>query len=344
VPRQFGDAKEVISNSLGIVKYLTPSKVVNLLNREYARLKRVSLPRGFPFHAVVDVSNACNLDCPYCPTGRGQTSGRTERMIDVDLVKTFLDRYGKYLIEADLFNWGEPLLHPRISDIVNLFHERRIFNMISSNLNIRNKSVLEKVCDAGLDSLIVSISGATQDIYELYHRKGSLSLVIENLKHIIDYRERMHLYNPIIELKYLTFKYNAHQVLDALRIASKIGVDIFRSRIAGGPEEEIIQVDEDSGSCNQLWRTIVLNSDGGIAPCFYLYFQEDDFTHISCIESTTRRYIEARNMFNRLAAGELAPNLQHPCLKCSFVHSQKHLAEYLAANPYAKRGHRTGGP
>jgi len=353
VPRQFGDAGDVISYSLGIVKYLTPLKVANLLTREYARLKRVSLPRGFPFHAVVEVSNACNLQCPYCPTGRRQTSGRTERLIDVDLVETFLDRYEKYLIAADLFNWGESLLHPKISHIVHLFHERRIFHRISSNFNIQNRSVLEELCDAGLDSLIVSISGATQDIYERYHRGGDLSLIIDNLKHLIKYRKKMHFFHPIIELKYLTFKYNAHQLPEALRLAGRIGVDIFRSHIAGGPEEEIIQVNEEKKKllyqgtgrlCDQLWRTIVLNSDGGIAPCCLLYFKDDDFAHISSIENTNQRYIEARNMFNRLAGGGLASNLQHPCLKCSFVHRQKHLAEYLAANPYAKRGHRTGGP
>jgi MoaA/NifB/PqqE/SkfB family radical SAM enzyme len=353
VPRQFGDARYVISYSFGMVKYLTPSKAANLLRREYERLKRVSLPKGFPFHAVVDVSNACNLECPYCPTGRRQTSGRKERIIDVDLVKTFLDRYGKYLIAADLFNWGESLLHPQISDIVNLFHERRIFHQISSNLNIKNRSVLEKICDAGLDILIVSISGTTQEIYERYHRRGDIFLVVENLKHLIDYRKKMHLFSPIIELKYLTFKYNAHQVLEAFHLAKEIGVDIFRSHIAGGPEEEIIQIDEENKKilydgtgqlCYQLWRTIVLNSDGGIAPCCLLYFKDDDFAHISNVEETSQRYIEARNMFNKLAVGELDSHLQHPCLKCSFVHRQKHLAEYLAANPYAKRGHRTGGP
>jgi MoaA/NifB/PqqE/SkfB family radical SAM enzyme len=269
------------------------------------------------------------------------------------LVKTFLDRYGKYLIAADLFNWGESLLHPKIFDIVRLFHERHIFHQISSNLNIRNKSVLEKICDAGLDRLIVSISGTTQETYERYHRRGDISLVVENLKHLIEYRKRMHLFSPIIELKYLTFKYNTHQVPEALRLANQIGVDIFRSHIAGGPEEEIIQTDEENkkllypstgGLCYQLWRTIVLNSDGGVAPCCFLYFKDDDFTHISCIEDTGQRYIEARSMFNRLAVGELASNLRHPCLKCSFVHRQKHMAEYLAANPYAKQGHRTGGP
>jgi MoaA/NifB/PqqE/SkfB family radical SAM enzyme len=353
VPRQFGDARDVISYSLGIVKHLTPSKVANVLTREVERLKKVSQPRGFPFHAVIDVSNACNLECPYCPTGRRQTSGRSQRIIDVDLVKTFLDRYGKYLIAADLFNWGESLLHPRISDIVHVFHERRIFHQISSNLNIRNRSVLERICDAGLDVLIVSISGTTQGIYEQYHRRGDLSLVVDNLKHLVAYRNRMHHFSPIIELKYLNFRYNRHQVPDALRMASELGVDIFRSHIAGGAEEEIIKIDPErkklldpdtGGSCDQLWRTIVLNSDGGIAPCCFLYFKDDDFAHISCIERKNQRYIEARKMFNRLAAGELDANLQHPCLKCGFVHRQKHLTKYLAENPYAKRGPRTGGP
>jgi hypothetical protein len=71
-------------------------------------------------------------------------------------------------------------------------------------------------------------------------------------------------------------------------------------------------------------------------------FKEDDFADIRDIADATpnQRYTQARMMFDKLAAGDLAPELQHPCLKCTFVHRQQHLKEYLASNPHAKQGHR----
>ncbi len=355
IPYRFGEARELISLSLGMIKYLTSAKISNLLIREYERLRRVHTPRGFPFHALIDVINTCNLQCPYCPTGRRQNSGRSDRIIDIELIHTFLSHYGKYLVEVDLFNWGEPLMHPRIADIVRIFHKMRIFKQISSNLNIRNKNILESICDAGLDNLIISISGTTQEIYQRYHRKGTFSLVLDNLRYIINYKKQMKYNNPVIVLKYLVFKYNVHQIADALHLAKDIGVDIFRARYAGGAQEEIIQINEekkqllypDTGKlCYQLWRTVVLNSDGGIAPCCFLYFKEDDFADMRYIGNAApnQRYTQGRMMFDNLAAGDLAPELQHPCLKCTFVHRQQHLKEYLATNPHAKQGHRSGGP
>jgi MoaA/NifB/PqqE/SkfB family radical SAM enzyme len=355
IPYRFGEARELIALSLGRIKYLTSEKIANILIREYERLRRVHTPRGFPFHALIDVINTCNLQCPYCPTGRRRNSGRSDKIIDIELIHTFLSHYGKYLVEVGLFNWGEPLMHPRIADIVRIFHEKRIFTQMSSNLNIRNKKVLESICDAGLDNLIISISGITQEIYQLYHRKGNVRLVLDNLRYIVNYKKQMKYNNPVIELKYLVFENNCHQIADALDLAKDIGVDIFRAHYAGGAQEEIIQINGEKRkllypstgmSCLQLWRTVVLNSDGGIAPCCFLYFKEDDFADMRDIRNATpnQRYTQARMMFDKSAAGDLAPELQHPCLKCTFVHRQQHLKEYLATNPHAKQGHRSGGP
>lgn len=360
VPFRLGDLGELVTIFGGVIKYLTPLKLSNLAVRESERLRRAARPKGFPFHLVIDSVNACNLQCPGCPTGRRQNSGRTKRIMDIALLDSFLDNIGKYVIIADLFNWGEPLLHPNIEHIVKMLHDRRIFQQISTNLNINDPQILEKVCDAGLDFLIVSISGVTQETYGKYHRKGDIELVVDNLRKIVNYNKKLKYNYPIIELKYLMFKHNIHQIEAARILAKEIGVDIFRPCYAGGPEEEILGLNEekkkllypDTGKlCSQLWRTIVLNSDGGIAPCCFLYFKQDDFAkyhpsknrNIQDIMSN-QNYVAARRMFNRAAIGTLPEDLQHPCLKCTFVHRQPHLTAYLAANPNAKQAHRTGGP
>ena len=360
IPYRFGETKELIAIILGVIKYLTPLKLSNLLTRELEILKRAERPRGFPFHAVIDITNVCNLQCPYCPTGRRQNSGRIQRIIDIDLLRIFLDNIGKYLIIADLFNWGEPLLHPQIANIVRIFHERRIFHHISTNLNIPNKQVLEKICDAGLDLLTVSISGITQEIYERYHKAGDVNLVFDNVRHIINYKKRLKYTNPTIVFKYLVFKHNLHQIDQARTLAREMGVDIFWTCYAGGPEDNILPMDEEkkrwlypgTGTfCSDLWSTIVLNCDGGITPCCLLYFKKDDFAAYSQANTvnivdimSNDKYSIARQLFKISSVAEFPQNLQHPCLKCTLVHRQRHLTRYLASNPNAKQAHRTGGP
>ena len=100
--------------------------------------------------------------------------------------------------------------------------------------------------------------------------------------------------------------------------------------------------------CHQLWHMIVVNSDGGILPCCYLYFKSDDFAELSqgSVKDARNspRYVTARRMFDPSAVGRLPGDLQHPCLKCELVHRQPHLGDYLASNPNAVLQARTGGP
>lgn len=358
IPYRFGEIRELIILFLGVARHMTLTKFLNLIIREFERLRKVDLPLGFPFHAVIDIMNICNLKCPYCPTGRNQNSGRIKKIIDSDILNKFIDNLHKYLIVVDLFNWGEPLLHPKINDIVNMLHKKGIFLQISSNLNIHDQQILERLCDAELDLLIISISGITQEIYEKYHQQGDIKLLLDNLRYIINYKNKNKYSKPIIELKYLIFKHNIHQIEYASNLAKEIGVDIFRTYYGGGPEDKIISINEkknklqypDTGKfCSQLWRTIVLNSDGGIAPCCFLYFKKDDFGNYDYSNNlndiiSNPIYITARRLFKSSLMNKLPKDLQHPCLKCIFVHRQPHLTGYLASNPYAKQAHRTGGP
>jgi MoaA/NifB/PqqE/SkfB family radical SAM enzyme len=170
--------------------YLTWAKLLNMTRCELEKWRRLARPRAFPYVAVIDVAHSCNLRCPYCPTGAGRKSGRGRRMIDPLLVTKTLDELDKYLLSAVMYNWGEPLLHPQLPGIVRIIHERRIFTAISTNLSISNKEALAELCEASLDHLTVSLSGATQEVYARYHGHGDLALVLENIRYLASYKKR----------------------------------------------------------------------------------------------------------------------------------------------------------
>ncbi|MEW6266106.1 MAG: radical SAM protein [Thermodesulfobacteriota bacterium] len=338
-----------------VLRYLDARKIRNLILCEWEKLRRVIRPQARPYISIIESTNICRLGCPYCPTGAKRPSGRRKSFIARDQVSRLLDEAGPYLVTANLFNWGEPLLHPEIGALVKLCHDRRLATFISTTLNIADLEVLTQVCQANLDYLIVSISGATQPVYERYHRRGQVHQVWRNLEYLSTLRSRLKLDRPLLDVKYLLFNYNRTEVELARRLARRAGADIFRVLKAGGAAEDVIEGANRTppeglqpGLCHHLWQSVTLNADGSLPPCCYLYFQEDDFADSfsgGLVELRSNDlFVTARKFFNPAAVSELPPNLRHPCLKCNLVHQQPHLQEYLKTNPLARLGHRTGGP
>jgi pyruvate-formate lyase-activating enzyme len=353
VPSPLEGWRKLLDLAVASRPYLSPLKLLNVARCEAEFLKRAARLRSFPYAAIVDLTNFCMLRCPYCPTGAKRPSGRKKTMIDPARVKQLLEEVGKYLISAALYNWGEPLLHPEAPSIVEMFQAHRIFTSISSNFNIKNKNILEDLCEAGLDHLIISISGAHQEVYEQYHRNGNLELVLENVGYLTEYKRRKNLKKPIIELKHIVFNYNRHEVEDVRRLAAELGVNHFRLRKGSGPDEALVSEKSSNridylNFCHQLWHLVLLNADGGMAPCCFLFFKEDDFgdfSQQSIMEvRNNEKFMRARQLFDPAVVNDLPRDLQHPCLKCVEVHKQTHLKTYLQLNPYAKIDHRTGGP
>jgi pyruvate-formate lyase-activating enzyme len=340
-----------------VAPYLTAAKLRNSLQCEAEALRRAPEPRAFPYIAILDLAGICNLRCRYCPTGVGRDSGRKPRLISPSLIDKLLAELGRYLVSVNLYNWGEPLLHPQLPEIVRRLHQNRIFTSVSTNLNTARRDYLADLCDAGLDHLLISISGASQEVYERYHRLGNYGLVLDNLKFLADYKRQHRLQRPLIEVKYLMFTFNRHEVQAAARLAQALSVDLFRTVPGGGAREAKVRAPGEQlwrtpfpspWPCHHLWDTLVLRVDGGVAPCCYTFFKADDFGDFSkASQEDIRlgdRFIQARSLFNPRRLSELPPDLEHPCLKCHLVHEQRHLQPYLRGNPHAVRGCLDGGP
>jgi hypothetical protein len=226
--------------------------------------------------------------------------------------------------------------------------------MLSSNLSLSNPKTLLPACDAGLDYLIVSVSGATQRTYEQYHVTGQLSNVWENVAKVLEHKKKTGRKRPLVEIKYLAFKHNLHELEEARRQAGAAGVDIFQEVKGGGPDEKIIEPRQDASNgpdrpplCDFLWQSVVLTPDDGLSPCCLLYFKEDDFAkYEGGLDKSLKEgdFLMARRLFKPSSVNELPPDLAHACLKCDMVHKQPHLKGYLESNRNALRTHRTGGP
>lgn len=249
---------------------------------------------GKPFSLVLDTSSLCNLECVWCPTGQKRNS-RTQCIMPYDKVIDIFDKLGPYLKKVMLCNWGEPLLNKDLIKEITYIKTKYDFHLIlSSNLNTQlSQEDAENLINSGIDVLICSIDGATQNTYEKYRRKGCLNTALENLKLLIKSKRKYKKKSPYIVWQYLVFKHNEHEISKAKEMANDIGVDNIHFVKPWCPEDWISTLPEYSNyiinekekkeyknitkHCYCLWTTIVINANGSVSPCCSVEDEKNDF-------------------------------------------------------------------
>jgi len=294
----------------------TPLKLTNWVVIKAQYKLHHSQVKGMPFHYFIDPINVCNLCCPLCPTGRGILARPHGRMTLADL-KRIIDEIAPYAYRVELYNWGEPLLHPEIFEMIAYASQRRITVGLSSNLNRLGAGMARQLVESGLSQLIVSVDGSTQESYGTYRRRGKLDDVLKNLRLLVEARQALRRSTPFIIARMLVGKHNEREI-DAVRsLVHEIGVDSFltgplfvdtrnpeqlKQWVPENPAYSPYQASkpENTWDCHDLWESMVINWDGGVAPCCWLHDPQFDFGNVS--DQTVREiwngpnYISARRV------------------------------------------------
>lgn len=253
-----------------------------------------------PPRIYVDPTNICNLRCPLCPTGRREF-GRKPGYMKFDDFKKIVDEIGDYLFEIDFYFWGEPLLNKNIFRMIEYAHQRNIRTRMSSNLNF-TFSVKELV-ESGLDELIVSCDGTSQETYVKYRVGGDFSKVIRKIQDIQDYKRRTGRKNPRVVWQFLVMSHNEHEIKEAEKMAKELGVRLRVIPIRSGLGYDILNDHKQNKyiswiakkitrykengerkfkikSCLFLWFQTFVNWDGSVSPCCGAFYQKDDFGNV----------------------------------------------------------------
>ena len=75
--------------------------------------------------------------------------------------------------------------------------------------------------ESGLDRLIISIDGTTQDVYEQYRVGGRLEKVLEGARNIVRWKKELKSKTPFIFFQFLVVRPNEHQLDDIRRLAAE---------------------------------------------------------------------------------------------------------------------------
>lgn len=274
------------------LRHLTVRKILNMLRVEWKLgTNNPVLEELYPYTLFVDLSSACNLKCPVCLTGQGEMIPRENRM-SVDNYKSIVEPLKDYLYLVFLYNWAEPFLNKDAYEIIEFNHLSNMGSVISSNLSLKIDA--DSMVDSGLEYLIVSVDGLTQDVYEEYRINGKVELVIANIEKIVQAKRKKKSRSPFIEWQTLVTRKNEHQLKEIEAFAYELGVDAVRFEHMNfyavtnqseveNVEKEWLSTDEEFRTfesdririrdnarrkpCYWLWRSAIVYPNGGVNPC-----------------------------------------------------------------------------
>ena len=281
-------------DTIQFLKKLTFRRLWNaakLLSSFYVtKYKKSPVQWGYPMTVSIEPTTACNLRCPECPSGLRSFTRKTGNLKKDFFTKTIDEMY-KELIYLIFYFQGEPYINPDFLDMVSYANQKGIYTITSTNGHFLNDKNSKKTIESGLDRLIISVDGTTQETYENYRKEGNLEHVLEGARNIVKWKKELKSKTPHIIFQFLVVKPNEHQIPEIYKLAEEIGIDEVKLKTAQVYDYEhgnsLIPTIEkysryhkkEDGTyrvknemldhCWKLWHACVISWDGLVLPCCF---------------------------------------------------------------------------
>jgi len=275
-----------------LVRSLNARRVANLLKTSLSfvlsTLLRKPIVWGIPPILTIEPTNQCNLRCPLCTTGSGEMLRPAGRM-SLETFRKIMDAIGDDIFFLLIYHQGEPYMNKHFLDFVRLAKERNIYVTTSTNGHFFTPYNVEETIASGLDSMIVSIDGSTQESYERYRVGGNLQRVIDGTRLLMETRQKQGSRTPNVALQFLVMKHNEAEIPRMRALAKELGVDRFlvknievrtyQEALEWLPAEDQFRryqlqendfvVKNNKKSCPRPWLSTLVNWDGTFVPCCF---------------------------------------------------------------------------
>jgi radical SAM protein with 4Fe4S-binding SPASM domain len=284
-----------LDDSVNFISKLSAKRVWNAVkvfsSFQASRLLRKPVQWGYPISISFEPTTSCNLRCPECPSGL-RAFTRPTGMLQKDFFRRTIDEIHKELLYLIFYFQGEPFLNPDFLEMVKYASAKKIYTATSTNAHYLTDEMAKRTIESGLDRLIISIDGTSQDVYQQYRVGGNLEKVLQGARNIVKWKKELKSKTPFIFFQFLVVKPNEHQVEDIKRLAKEIGVDEVRFKTAQvydyetDPNHLIPETDKFSrykknadgtyapknklaNHCWKLQHANVITWDGLVVPCCF---------------------------------------------------------------------------
>lgn len=219
-------------------------------------------------------------------------------MLDENFFREIIDQVSDHVLYLTFYFQGEPFLNPAFTNMLAYASSKKIFTATSTNAHYLDDATARKVVESGLDKLIISIDGTSQETYEQYRIGGSIEKVLEGSKRVVEWKRKLKSKTPHLIFQFLVLKHNEHETGKVKRIADAIGVDdvVFKTAqvydyengnqlVPSNEKYSRYRKNKDGtwkiknkllNHCWKMWHSCVITWDGKIVPCCF----DKDAAHV----------------------------------------------------------------
>ena len=241
-----------------------------------------------PLFVSVEPSAVCQLRCPACPVGLSATRSVSPQggLMPRDLWERALSQIKETAWVVQFYFQGEPLLNKDLPLMIREAHDAGLYTIVSTNAQAMTPELAQALVAAGLDRIIISMDGLTQESYSAYRVGGSL----DQCKAALRWLQEAKSAGLTIELQVLRLRSNEHEWRAFRKEYKTLGADrlVFKTAqlydyrhghplMPSEPRYRRYEQHADGlwyrkplgKGCFRVWSGVVIAANGDVLPCCY---------------------------------------------------------------------------
>ena len=217
---------------------------------------------------------------------------------------------------------GEPLLNKDLPQMIREAHEAGLYTIVSTNSQAMTPQLAEALVQSGLNRIIISMDGLTQESYGAYRIGGSLEKTKDALQYLRKSKIKNQKSKILIELQVLRLKSNEHEWRAFKQQYKLFGADRLVFKTAqlydyqnGHPLMPTNpKYSRYSKGCFRVWSGAVITTNGDVLPC--CYDKSHAYAYGNIMEKPLRElFTNDKALAFRQAAFRQTPQICQECWK-----------------------------
>jgi MoaA/NifB/PqqE/SkfB family radical SAM enzyme len=172
----------------------------------------------------IEITSRCQMKCIFCPR-----QALKDKWVHGDLAwELYRDAIASELHHFELVylqGWGEPMLHPRLWDMLGLARQAGCRTGFTTNGACLTPDNSARLLDAGLDILSVSLAGASATTHQLLRVGSCFEALVSNIETLARLKAQQGSRTPWLELHFLMTRANLHELQAFVELAARLGAD-----------------------------------------------------------------------------------------------------------------------
>ncbi|HLY62736.1 MAG TPA: radical SAM protein [Terriglobia bacterium] len=189
------------------------------INPELASLK----------YLVLETTRRCNLRCIHCMVSEENNLGNYEaRDLPMDVFLKLLPMIREFKPTVQLSGHGETFLHPNFMEMVEGVVGVGCNATFQTNGTILTQRNVEKFVGLGVEAIVISIDGASPEVFDKIRRRASLEKIVANIRLINETKKRLKTNRPHLGIEFAAMRQNIHELPSVVKMAGELGVENFQ--------------------------------------------------------------------------------------------------------------------